>query len=201
MAEPEPEDTRVVAASEGSVEALEGLLREHGPRVAAHLSIDARWTRLLEVADVMQVTYLEAFLRVRGLRARTVQGFVAWLARCAENNLRDAVRELSRQKRPDAHGRVTRGAGESAQTLLAGLAGEDATAGGLAAGREAVERLLQAIEALPESYARVVRAVDLAERPVPEVAGELGRSAGAVHMLRSRAHDRLRELLGGSTWS
>jgi RNA polymerase sigma factor (sigma-70 family) len=199
MAAPEQEDPRVVAATGGDVEALERLLREHGPRVAARLSIDPRWARVLEVADVMQVTYLEAFLRVRGLRARTAEGFIAWLGRCAENNLRDAVRELSRQKRPDAHGRVTRGAGGTAQTLLAGLAGSEATAGGLAAGREAVARLRAAIEALPESYARVVREVDLAERPVAEVAAVLGRSAGAVHMLRSRAHDRLRELLGGGS--
>lgn len=198
MVDAQPDDARVVAASEGDVGALEELLREVGPRVAGRLAIDARWGRVLEVADVMQVTYLEAFLRVRGLRARSVEGFGAWLGRCAENNLRDAVRELLREKRPDAHGRATRGAGESARTLIGALAGDGATAGGLAAGREAVERLMEAIAALPESYARVVRALDLEERPVAEVAKELGRSAGAVHMLRSRAHDRLRELLGGA---
>ena len=30
-----------------------------------------------------------------------------------------------------------------------------------------------------------------------EVAAELERSPGAVHMLRSRAHDRLKKLFGG----
>ena len=198
MAEAAGEDARVVAALGGDAQALEALLCEHGPHVARGLRIDARWRRLLEVDDVMQVTYLEAFLRVRALRARTAAGFVAWLARSAEHNLRDAVRELGRLKRPDAHGRATRGAGDSAWTLLAGLSAGAPTAGGLAAGREAVEGLLRAIETLPASYARVVREVDLAERPVGEVADELGRSAGAVHMLRARAHDRLRELLGGA---
>jgi DNA-directed RNA polymerase specialized sigma24 family protein len=41
----------------------------------------------------------------------------------------------------------------------------------------------------------VVEAVDLAERDVGEVAAELGRSRGAVHLLRSRAHRRLAELM------
>jgi RNA polymerase sigma-70 factor (ECF subfamily) len=198
MTPAEPDDPRVVAAAGGDAAALEALLREHGPRVEAGLTIDPRWARVLEPADVMQVTYLEAFLRVRGLRTRTSAGFLSWLAACAANNLRDAVRELSREKRPDAHRRATR-AGDSAQTLLAGLTAGAPTAGSVVAGREAVERLTAAVEALPASYARVVRALDLEERGVAEVAAELGRSPGAVHMLRSRAHDRLRELLRDSS--
>ena len=57
----------------------------------------------------------------------------------------------------------------------------------------------QILERLPASYRRVVDEVDLAERPVSEVAAELNKSPGAIHMLRSRAHERLRELLGGPT--
>ena len=42
----------------------------------------------------------------------------------------------------------------------------------------------------------MIRLYDLEGRPIAEVAAEMGRSSGAVHMLRARAHDRLRELLG-----
>jgi DNA-directed RNA polymerase specialized sigma24 family protein len=37
---------------------------------------------------------------------------------------------------------------------------------------------------------------DLEGRPVQEVAQALGRSPGAVYMLRARAHRRLSEIMG-----
>ena len=92
--------------------------------------------------------------------------------------------------------RVTHGAGgESARTLLLQVAGPESTAGGRAETAEAVERLHAAIGQLPASYREVITEVELCERPVAEVAAELGRSVGAVHMLRSRARDRLQELM------
>jgi DNA-directed RNA polymerase specialized sigma24 family protein len=39
---------------------------------------------------------------------------------------------------------------------------------------------------------------DLEGRPVQQIASALQRSEGAVYMLRARAHDRLREILGFS---
>ena len=197
----ETEDARVSRAADGDGDALEELLREFGPRITSELSIDRRWRPSLDPEDVMQVTYLEAYLRISSLHARTADGFRGWLARIAHNNLRDALRALQRDKRPDGAGRrrATRGALTSAETLIGSLVDMDPTAGSAAAGREAVARLHEALEQLPASYRQVVQELDLAERPVREVALELERSPGAVHMLRSRAHDRLRELLGGRT--
>lgn len=194
-----PEDQRVVRAVERDGDALEELLREFGPPVEAAILIDRRWRSSLDSEDVMQVTYLEAYLRVATLRSRTAEGFRLWLARIAENNLRDALRALQRDKRPEGGGRrrATRGSGTSAETLLGNLLDSDPTAGAVAAGREAVSQLRAALEQLPARYRRVVDEVDLAERTVNDVAAELGKSPGAVHMLRSRAHDRLREILGG----
>lgn len=195
------EDPRIERAVGRDGDALEELLREVGPEVAAELSIDRRWRASFDREDVMQVTYLEACLRISTLRARTVGGFRAWLGRIAENNLRDALRALQRDKRPDGAGRrrATRGAGNSAETLVASLQDGRTTAGSAAARREAVAHLEAALEGLPASYRRVVEEVDLAERAVAEVAAEMEKSPGAVHMLRSRAHDRLKEMLGGAT--
>ena len=44
-----------------------------------------------------------------------------------------------------------------------------------------------------------MRLYDLECQPPQQVAEALGRSVGAVHMLRARAHDRLRELLGSAS--
>ena len=196
---PTEADERVARAVAGDPDALEELLRAHAPAVRARLEVQPRWRRALDPDDVLQVTCLEAFLRIGGLRTPTVAGFCAWLASVAQNNLRDALRGLQRQKRPDAHGRVTQGPeGESARTLIAALGGGGPTEGTRLADREAIARLHAALERLPETYRVVVTELDLAERGVGEVAEELGRSAGAVHMLRSRAHDRLRELLGAA---
>ena len=195
----EPEESLVVRATEHDGDALEKLLREFGPAIATGLSIDRRWQASIDREDVMQVTYLEAYLRIATLRSRTTEGFRGWLALIAENNLRDALRALQRDKRPDGGGRcrATRGGGTSAETLMASLLDSHPTAGSLAAGREAVSHLRVALERLPVSYRLVIDEVDLAERPVTEVAAQMRKSPGAVHMLRSRAHDRLRELLGG----
>ncbi|MEE8468343.1 MAG: sigma factor, partial [Planctomycetota bacterium] len=84
----DPEDARVVRAAEQDGNALEELLREFGPAVAVGLSIDRRWQASFDREDVMQVTFLEAYLRIGTLRSRTTEGFRGWLARIAENNLR-----------------------------------------------------------------------------------------------------------------
>jgi RNA polymerase sigma factor (sigma-70 family) len=189
-------DDVVAKAAGGDAGALEALLREAAPALRAELAIDARFRRSFDVDDVLQVTFLEAFLRIRSLERPTAAAFGAWLRRIAEHNLADAVRALRRNKRDD-RARVTHGpAGESSRTLLLAVAGEQTTASGRAEAGEQLACLQAAIAGLPASYRLVVEQVDLAERTVPDVAAVLGRSEGAVHMLRARAHDRLRELLG-----
>lgn len=190
------EDQRVARAIDGDLQDLEQLLREAEPIARSRLQIAPKWSRSFDVDDVLQVSFLEAFLRIGALATPTVAAFQAWFLRIAENNLIDATRSLDRARRPDANDRVTQGAGgESARTLLLQVAGGDTTAGGQAAIAEQIERMHAAIAELPESYRRVVQLLDLEQRPLAEVAEELGRSIGAVHMLRSRAHGRLAELV------
>ena len=189
-------DECVARAAAGDGASLEQLLRLRGGAIAARLSIDARWQRAITPEDVMQVTYLEAFLRIQSLQDTTVQGFDAWLTRIAKNNLTDAIRSLQRDKRPEVGKRLTSGpSGESSRTLLARL-GESKPSAATALGeREAIALMIEAVDKLPDTYASVVRALDLEERTVADYAEEVGRSTGAVHMLRARAHERLRDLL------
>lgn len=190
----EPE--QIERAVAGDSAALEAMLLDAMPQLRAKLSVGDAWNRAFDVEDILQVTSLEAFLRIGTLEQRSSGGFVTWLRRIAENNLRDALRGLEAAKRPRAADRRTHGvAGESSRTLLAAVAGEHATAGGRAALAEELQRMEQAIRTLPRSYREVLREVDLAERPVADVAAAMDRSEGAVHMLRSRARERLRELL------
>jgi RNA polymerase sigma-70 factor (ECF subfamily) len=188
------------APAAGDAEALAVLLRRHGPEVRGRLHIAAVWRTALDAADVMQVTYLEAFLRIAQLRARTAEGFVAWLTRLAQNNLHDAIKELERQKRPDPGRRVQCGSAEdSGSSLLDALRATTQTPSRQAARNESQQALENAMARLPPTYAQVVRLHDLEGRSVAEVAAALGRSAGAVYMLRARALQRLQELLGSES--
>lgn len=84
-------------------------------------------------------------------------------------------------------------------TLLEQLVGTGSTPSRHSARDEAVGILNDVIGKLPPDYGKVVRLYDLEERPAEEVAFSMGRSVGAVHMLRVRAHERLRELLGSES--
>lgn len=190
-------DARVRAAVAGDTEALSELLREHGPAVERSLSIGREWRAVLEPADVMQVTYLEAFLQIARYDPDRAEPFRAWLQRIAENNLRDAIRGLERQKRPQPAQRVESPPdADSASGLYALLGVTTTTPSRHASADEHSERLQAALESLPDDYGTVVRLYDLQSLPIAEVSNRMARSPGAVHMLRARAHERLRQLLG-----
>ncbi len=189
-------------AVEGDAAALRVLLEHFGCEVRQRISgrIDKRWRASLDEDDVMQVTYLEAFLHIDQLTARDSASFLAWLTRIAENALRDAIRGLSRQKRPDPARRVVAvGGPDSYVGLLECLGVTTTTPSREAARRDASALLENAVSRLPDDYKTAVRLYDLEGRPVAEVAGQMSRSVGAVHMLRARAHDRLRQDLGTSS--
>jgi RNA polymerase sigma factor (sigma-70 family) len=193
-------DPLVERAVDGDSEALSRLLALVGPRVRAGLRIGSTWRAAIDADDVMQTTYLEVFLRVSRLESRTEAGFSRWITRIAENNLRDAIRSLDRDKRPDRRRQMApRSHEDSCTELIAKLGHVSHTASRDALARESVALLHEALGRLPQSYRTVVERCDLQGRRVTDVAAAMERSAGAVHMLRARAHDRLRELIGPQT--
>jgi RNA polymerase sigma-70 factor (subfamily 1) len=195
-------DPRIRAAVGGDVDAMTELLNEWAPDVERSLSISREWRSVLEPEDVMQVTYLEAFLQIGRYDPERAESFGAWLRRIAENNLKDAIRGLQRQKRPQPSDRVTMPAGaDSASDMLSQLGVTTTTPSRHAAREERSDRLEVALEALPADYAKAIRFYDLQGLPIAEVARQMGRSPGAVHMIRARAHDELRRILGAeSAW-
>lgn len=63
-----PEEELVSRAVSGDEDALTTLLRRHGPGLRQQIapSIGAKWRPVLDADDVMQVTYLEVYLRIAG---------------------------------------------------------------------------------------------------------------------------------------
>jgi len=195
-------DQSMAQAMRGDKDALTALLLQYGPQVRSRLAgkMPARWQSMLDEDDVLQVTYLEAFLRIGQFSpAEDDPGgsFLAWLTRIAENNLRDAVKWLDRKKRPPP---TPGGDGlDAEQSLIETLTGGLPTPSRQVGHAELRALLAAALGELPPDYAEVIRLYDLAGCPIDEVAARLKRSTGAVFMLRARAHDRLQELLGSSS--
>ncbi len=198
----ESRDELLSRAVAGDRAAMCALMERHGSPLRRNLSraIDQKWRSVLDIDDVMQVAYLEAFLRIGQFKPQSNGTFDAWLRRIAENNLRDAVKELGRQKRPQPGARLgPRGPDDSHSSLFEYLVGTSGTPSRHAVGNERCELLKAALGRLPPDYEQVVRLYDLEGRSISEVSTALGRSQGAVYMLRSRAHDCLRELLGSAS--
>ncbi len=192
------DDELVTRATQGDTAALRALLERYGLPIRNDLKISAKWNGVVDADDVMQVTYLEAFLRIGDFQPTGPDAFRSWLRRIAENNLRDAIKGLERQKRP--HKRVEGLPGAESYTALVDQpAGTTTTPSRRAAAHELQEIVEAALKDLPRDYAEVLRLYELEGRPGREVAAAMGRSSGAVKMLLARARERLRDSLGSGS--
>jgi RNA polymerase sigma-70 factor (subfamily 1) len=187
------------AGDTGSLAALlEDLTPELRRRVAAKM--DGPWRSLIDEDDILQVTFIEACTRLEKFTGGGASGFLAWLSRMADNNRIDAVRSLEGAKRPGPSKRVHAAANEdSAVALIELMGGTSHTPSRSVARGEARRFLEDALATLPVEYERVIRLYDLKGKSAGEVGAEMGRSEGAVYMLRARAHERLREALGSGS--
>lgn len=192
----------IYRAVSGDADALSALLKEHAPEIRASLAgqIPARWRSVLSVDDVVQQTYADAFLSIGQFDPDEDGAFAGWLFRVAQCNLRDAIRMLKAVKRGGRSARVEfHDPAKTAAALIDMLSDSGTAPSKGASDEEAASHLDHALSHLPPSYRLVVQLYDLEDVDVGTVAERLGRSCGAVYMLRARAHDRLRELLGDSS--
>jgi RNA polymerase sigma factor (sigma-70 family) len=200
---PPAESALLARACEGDHDALAALVQAHDPAVRAAIQrrFPQRWQALLSVDDVLQETYVDALLAIRRFRPASDRAFGAWLRKLAEHNLIEVIRALETSKR-DGQVRRNHAAahGDSVDSLYSELAR------GVASGspsrhlaRADRDRVLnQALERLPEDYRKIVRQYDLNGRPMHAIAAEIGRSVGAVHLMRVRALARLRLVLNAN---
>ena len=189
----------VERAKRGESAAMATLLERHAPALRRSLAgrIPARLRSVLAEDDVMQQSHLDAALGIDRFEDRGPGSFPAWLGTIARFNLIDAIDMLDAEKRGGGRVRVGAGDGSDSHTRLCERLGTaSGTPSRVVARGEARSALERGLNALPVPYRRVVEMYDLQERPIEDVAAELGRSPGAVYMLRARAHDRLKELLG-----
>lgn len=149
-------DSMVSAAVAGDEHALTTILNRFGVVIRDALSISPKWRSSLDPDDVMQVTYMEAYLQIHKLKTATEEGFVSWLRRIAENNLRDAIRSLECDKRPQ--NRVESVPGDDSYTTLLNQLSAGSTTPSRAAGRREIQQFVEdALKKLPADYEKVIR--------------------------------------------
>jgi len=192
----------VSQAIAGHQDALSVLLKKHEPYLRKVLSdrIPQRWQSVLSIEDILQETYIDAFLDVGRLSTKRDEPFRSWLATVAKRNALDAIRMLSAEKRGGRHRRVNVYKGDDSYiSLYHMLDRSSGRASRLMAKKEARAKLEDALSILPDQYRQIVVKYDLEGRTSGEIATLLDKSQGAVFMLRARAHRKLKDLLGSSS--
>src|SRR5262245_57759517 len=187
--------TRAVA---GDSAALGELLRRHerGLRSALDTRIPARLRSQTATDDLLQITFADAIRSVPTAHFESLDEFAAWLHRIALHNLDDAIRAFDADKRGGGRAIASLDAQASSQALVADLIAADGPSPSRQIrAAEAAAILHSTLADLPEDYQSVVRMYDLEGRSIDDVAAAVGRSPGAVHLLRARAFRRLREAL------
>jgi len=172
----------LLAAKAGSAEALDRLYQRVSGRLLAIVRIrmgrDLR--ARMESRDILQATLVKSFERLDQFAGGDGATLMAWLARIAENEIRDQADFQHRQRRDiaasipldDEHQAVaTRVRSAFSQVAI----GEDAA------------RLETALEGLDADHREVIVLRKLEELSFKEIATRMGRTEDACRMLLARA--------------
>jgi RNA polymerase sigma-70 factor, ECF subfamily len=145
----------------------------------------------LDSSDVVQSVCLEAIEGIGDIEYRNEDGFVHWLARIAENTIRDKHRYFGAQKRR----RIEEG-NRGEVLRVSQVEGDLESPSRELSGSEQMSLVLNALDRLPEEYRQVIRLTRFEKKSHAEAATLLGRSEKATRMLLARARARLAHELG-----
>jgi RNA polymerase sigma-70 factor (ECF subfamily) len=186
-------------ARDGDGAALGQLLERYRSYLSllARVQIGRRIQGKLDVADVVQETFLEAHRGVGHFRGETEGQFLAWLRQILVGILANQVRRYFGTKRRDV--RLERelqdGLDRSSIYLGSNLIAAQSSPSAQACRREQAVLLADAMEELPEDYREVIILRQLQGLSFPQVAQRMGRTEDSVKNLWARALVRLRRLL------
>ncbi len=197
-----PDEVQILArARQGDRAALLDLFRPYSQAILTHaeFKIEARWKAHLTPDDVLQTTYIDAVKNLGSFEPRGENSFLPWLKRIAEHNIIDTIRGLEAQQRATAKSKGTRFGRpvDVSVSLLQSLVAADGqtTPSRTTAVEDAKATLRWALDQLQPEHRRVVEWYDIEGRSMAAIAAEFGKTQGATYMMRTRAHERLREVL------
>ena len=199
-AEPgEPSARLVQAAAGGDAEAVRALVEDHLPRLRAGAKLRARES----ASDLVQSVCRDVLQNLDRFRYPGESAFRAWLYATAMRKIADraeywgaARRDPAREAAPLPHAAHS---GADEQRLFDVYRDSFASPSQEAMGREALARIEDAFERLPEDYREVIVLSRIVGLSRAEVAGQMQRTEASVRNLLSRALAELAEHLEGGT--
>ena len=180
----DPEEVLVERAVRGDAGAVDVLLRRHLPglRAFVRLRLGPALRAKEETCDVVQSICRDVLGNLGRFRYPGESAFRAWLFMTAQRKISDKVEYWRAEKREaDREAPVE----DVYRTLT--------SPSGAAMGREAMERLEAAFDALSEDQREVILHSRIVDLPREEVAARMGRSEAGVRNLLHRALAELSE--------
>lgn len=179
------------AARGGSATAVNELYARYGGRLLAfiRLRLGRSLRSRLDSGDILQATLMKSFQRLDQFEGEDGTTLMGWLARIAENEIRDQVDYQHRARRDAAADvpitdAVDPAAHQSRSPLSRLIAEQDAA------------RLTAALEGLEPDHREVIVLRKFEELTFPQIARRMGRSEDACRMLLARALVRLTLAMG-----
>lgn len=176
----------------GDQEAFAALFEKYRRRLAVliHYKLGEEQRRRVEVDDLLQETFFAASRDLERFEYRSPGSFLRWLSRIADHAIVDALRHQGRQKRDGGEMLAFR----SESNPLGAEPVDTKTPSRLLAEKQAVEALLERLNALPEEYRQAIVLAKIEGLTTQELAARLGKSREAASLLLHRAVRRFREL-------
>jgi len=181
-------------AQRGDQRAFELLFEKYRRRLAVliYYRLGPRLREQFEIDDILQETLLKAFSDIGRFQYQSAGSFLRWLSRIADHVVADLGRSQGRQKRQAVEivrfrSESNAGGPEPADTK---------TPSRLLSQKEGVAALLDALNALPPDYRRVILLAKIEGLSTAELADQLGKSRQAAALLLHRAIRRFGEIYG-----
>lgn len=134
------------------------------------------------VDDLAQQSFVSAYQSLKSFRVGT--DFYAWLRQIAYNHLRAELERTNRRRRLE-----TDYLEEVAAAELGGRLDRDNPE------EDALEALRDCVRRLPDTSRQIVQRHYADGRPLAEIAGSLGRSAGSIKVTLFKIRGRLKECI------